>query len=61
MDQPEVVVIGAGIAGGALAAVLARSGKRVLVLERTLEHEDRVSTCTRGAWPRCTASASTTR
>src|SRR5437763_8941577 len=42
MDQPEVCVIGAGIAGGALAAVPARSGKRAVVLERTLEHEDRV-------------------
>ena len=42
MEQPDVVVIGAGIAGGAMAAVLARAVKSVLVLERTLEHEDRV-------------------
>jgi 2-polyprenyl-6-methoxyphenol hydroxylase-like FAD-dependent oxidoreductase len=40
--DPDVVIIGAGIAGGALAAVLARDGRDVLVLERTLAHEDRV-------------------
>ena len=32
MEQPDVVVIGAGIAGGAMAAVLARAGLSVLVL-----------------------------
>jgi 2-polyprenyl-6-methoxyphenol hydroxylase-like FAD-dependent oxidoreductase len=41
-EEPDVVIIGAGIAGGALATVLARDGLQVLVLERTLQHEDRV-------------------
>jgi 2-polyprenyl-6-methoxyphenol hydroxylase-like FAD-dependent oxidoreductase len=38
----DVVIVGAGIAGGALAAVLARRGDRVLLLEKTTEHKDRV-------------------
>jgi len=38
----DVVIVGAGIAGGALAAVLARRGKHVLLLEKTTEHKDRV-------------------
>ncbi|MBX3706964.1 MAG: FAD-dependent monooxygenase [Pseudomonadales bacterium] len=46
MKRPEVVIVGAGIAGGALATVLARGGLDVLVLERTLEHKDVV----RGEW-----------
>jgi 2-polyprenyl-6-methoxyphenol hydroxylase-like FAD-dependent oxidoreductase len=46
MNRPEVVIVGAGIGGGALAAVLARGGLDVLVLERTLEHKDVV----RGEW-----------
>jgi 2-polyprenyl-6-methoxyphenol hydroxylase-like FAD-dependent oxidoreductase len=38
----EVVIIGGGIAGNALAAVLARAGKSVLVLERSTVYRDRV-------------------
>jgi 2-polyprenyl-6-methoxyphenol hydroxylase-like FAD-dependent oxidoreductase len=38
----DVVVGGAGIAGGALATVLAREGRKVLLLEKTVEHMDRV-------------------
>src|SRR5690348_5024106 len=41
-EQPDVVIVGAGIAGGALATALARDGLEVLDLERTLTHEDRV-------------------
>ncbi|WP_207539608.1 NAD(P)/FAD-dependent oxidoreductase [Sabulicella rubraurantiaca] len=41
-DEPDVVIVGAGIAGGALATVLARGGLDVLVLERALVHRDRV-------------------
>jgi 2-polyprenyl-6-methoxyphenol hydroxylase-like FAD-dependent oxidoreductase len=38
----EVIIIGGGIAGNALAAVLARAGKAVLVLERSTVYRDRV-------------------
>jgi len=38
----DVVIIGGGIAGNALAAVLARAGKSVLVLERSTVYRDRV-------------------
>ncbi|MCA1644701.1 MAG: FAD-dependent monooxygenase [Chloroflexi bacterium] len=41
-DAYAVVVVGGGIAGGALATVLARGGKTVLVLERDLAYRDRV-------------------
>jgi len=40
--QPDVAIVGAGIAGGALAAVLAREGLDVLLVERQLEYPDRV-------------------
>jgi 2-polyprenyl-6-methoxyphenol hydroxylase-like FAD-dependent oxidoreductase len=42
MESPDVVIIGAGIAGGALGTALARSGISVLLLEKSLVHQDRV-------------------
>lgn len=38
----DVVVVGGGLGGSTLAAVLARAGKRVLVLEREQRFKDRV-------------------
>jgi 2-polyprenyl-6-methoxyphenol hydroxylase-like FAD-dependent oxidoreductase len=38
----DVVVVGGGIAGSALATVLARDGRDVLVLERQAEYRDKV-------------------
>jgi 2-polyprenyl-6-methoxyphenol hydroxylase-like FAD-dependent oxidoreductase len=42
MQNPEIVIIGAGIACGALAAALARRGISALLLEKSLVHQDRV-------------------
>ena len=41
-DDFDVVIVGAGVAGGALATRLARDGMAVLLLERTLVHIDRI-------------------
>lgn len=38
----DLVVIGSGIAGGSLATAASRQGLRVLVLEKSLLHQDRV-------------------
>jgi menaquinone-9 beta-reductase len=38
----DVVIVGAGVGGGALATRLARDGLSILVLERTLAHVDRI-------------------
>jgi hypothetical protein len=38
----DLVIVGGGIAGNALAAVMARAGKAILVLERSTAYRDRV-------------------
>jgi 2-polyprenyl-6-methoxyphenol hydroxylase-like FAD-dependent oxidoreductase len=40
--EPDVVIVGAGIAGGALGTVLARTGFEVVLLERENNYPDRV-------------------
>lgn len=40
--EAEVVVVGAGILGSALGAVLARDGRRVMIVERELSEPDRI-------------------
>ena len=50
MDRCDVVVVGAGIAGSALASVLARAGKDVLVLEQQVAYKDKVRGETLTPW-----------
>ena len=45
-ETHDVVVVGAGIGGAALATVLARNGLDVLLLERQTAYRDKV----RGEW-----------
>jgi flavin-dependent dehydrogenase len=45
-DSYDVVIVGGGIAGSGLATMLARAGKSVLVLEKTVAYRDLV----RGEW-----------
>src|ERR1700676_4260898 len=45
-DNPEVVIVGGGIGGGALAWVLAGGGIATTILEKTTVHTDHV----RGEW-----------
>jgi len=42
MNTYDVAIVGGGIAGSALAAVLSRNGRSVLVIERELRFRDRV-------------------
>ena len=42
MDRCDVIVVGGGIAGSALAGVLAGAGVDVLLLETVTEYRDRV-------------------
>ena len=46
MADYDLIIVGGGIGGSALAAVLARAGRDVLLLEQTEVFEDRV----RGEW-----------
>lgn len=41
-DAPDVVIVGGGVLGSAMAAVLARDGRRVTVVERDLKEPDRI-------------------
>jgi 2-polyprenyl-6-methoxyphenol hydroxylase-like FAD-dependent oxidoreductase len=50
MREAEVVIVGAGIAGGALATILGRGGISVVVLERSLVHRDRIRGEFLAAW-----------
>uniref|UniRef100_A0A672ZFD1 Squalene monooxygenase n=1 Tax=Sphaeramia orbicularis TaxID=375764 RepID=A0A672ZFD1_9TELE len=40
--EPDVVIVGAGVLGSAMATVLARDGRRVTVVERDLKEPDRI-------------------
>jgi flavin-dependent dehydrogenase len=42
VGNPDVAIVGGGIAGASLAIVLARAGLHVLVVERQGEYRDRV-------------------
>jgi len=42
----DLIIVGGGIGGCALAAVMARAGQKVLLLEKSVHYEDRV----RGEW-----------
>jgi 2-polyprenyl-6-methoxyphenol hydroxylase-like FAD-dependent oxidoreductase len=45
-DRYDAIIVGGGIGGGAMATVLARAGRSVLVLEKAKVYRDRV----RGEW-----------
>jgi 2-polyprenyl-6-methoxyphenol hydroxylase-like FAD-dependent oxidoreductase len=46
LDNYDLIIVGGGIGGGALATVMARAGRSVLVLEKSTVYRDRV----RGEW-----------
>ncbi|XP_051149031.1 squalene epoxidase 3-like [Andrographis paniculata] len=41
-DQPDIIIVGAGVAGAALAYALAKDGRQVRVIERDLKEPNRV-------------------
>lgn len=42
VTDPEVIIIGSGVLGSALATVLSRDGRKVTVIERDLKEPDRI-------------------
>jgi 2-polyprenyl-6-methoxyphenol hydroxylase-like FAD-dependent oxidoreductase len=48
--QPDVAIVGAGIAGGAMATVLAQAGLDVLLIERQVAYRDRIRGETMFPW-----------
>lgn len=42
LDTPEVVIVGAGTAGASAAITLARQGRKVLLVEKCMEEQDRI-------------------
>ncbi|XP_033644817.1 squalene monooxygenase-like [Asterias rubens] len=41
-SDPEVIIVGSGILGSAMAAVLGKDGRRVTIIERDLKQPDRI-------------------
>lgn len=41
-EEYDVIIVGAGVVGGALATVLGRDGRRVLCVERSLKEPERI-------------------
>ncbi|XP_027453425.1 squalene monooxygenase isoform X3 [Zalophus californianus] len=41
-NDPEVIIVGSGVVGSALAAMLSRDGRKVTVIERDLKEPDRI-------------------
>ncbi|XP_004634511.1 squalene monooxygenase isoform X1 [Octodon degus] len=42
LNDPEIIIVGSGVLGSALAAVLSRDGRKVTVIERDLKEPDRI-------------------
>lgn len=40
--EPDVIIVGAGVLGSSLSAVLGRDGRKVTVIERNLREPDRI-------------------
>ena len=41
-NEPDIIVVGSGILGSAMAASLAKDGRKVTIIERDLKEPDRI-------------------